>query len=319
VITLKRHTRGSSAPATGLDLHCHSWHSDGALAPAELARRLVRAGVGLAALTDHDTLAGVAEFRREGRLHGLRVLAGVEVTCACAELLPLRAAAQEAQEAREDGAGGTRRSTRRATDPVEVHLLVYGLEPGLPAFEDFLAGIRAMRRERVAQMAARLAELGLLLDLSPLAARLESGSVGRPHLARLLQEAGHVQSVNEAFQSWLAEGRPAWLPKRLPELREALALAQGLGGVGVAAHPGKVLPAGAAHVLVDLGVDGLEARHPSHRAAVVQDLQQLCRRNGLSASAGSDFHDPALGRYHRPAWQREEVGGRLRLLLDALD
>ncbi len=310
MITLKRHTRGS-APAAGLDLHCHSWHSDGTLAPAELARRLVRAGVGLAALTDHDTLAGVAEFRREGGLHGLRVLPGVEVTCACAELLPLRAAAQAA---REDGAGGT----RCGTDPVEVHLLVYGLEPGLPAFEDFLASIRAMRRERVAQMAARLAELGLPLELGPLTARLESGSVGRPHLARLLQEAGYVKNVNEAFQSWLAEGRPAWLPKQLPELRQALALAQGLGGVGVAAHPGKVLPAGAAHVLVDLGVDGLEARHPSHRAAMVQELQQLCRRNGLSASAGSDFHDPALGRYQRPAWQREDVGGRLRLLLDAL-
>lgn len=309
MITLKRH----APPAAGLDLHLHSWHSDGVLAPAELARRLVRAGVRLAALTDHDTLAGVEEFRREGRLHGLRVLSGVEVSCACAALQPLR----EEQRAARPRPEAT--DTRRAEDPVEVHLLVYGIEPGTASFELFLAGIRAMRRERVAGMAARLAELGLAIDLAPLAERLEAGSVGRPHLARELVKAGHVKSVNDAFLAWLAEGRPAWLPKSLPELRDALELAQGLGGVCLVAHPGKGLPEGAAHLFVDLGVDGLEARHPSHRAARVQELQQLCRRNGLSASAGSDFHDPVQGRYRRPEWRRDEVGGRLHALLDTLD
>lgn len=313
MITLKRH----ATPAAGLDLHCHSWHSDGVLAPAELARRLVRARVRTAALTDHDTLAGVNEFRREGRLHGLKVLPGVEVTCACEDLLPLRAADQQARV--RPGHLPPLTDTRSPTDPVEVHVLVYGIEPGTPALEEFLADLRAMRRERVAGMAARLTELGRPVDLSPLAGRLESGSVGRPHLARELLRAGHVGSVNEAFQQYLAEGRAAWLPKRLPEMREALQLARELGGVAVVAHPGKGLPEGATCCFVDMGVDGLEARHPSHRAARVQELQQLCRRNGLSASAGSDFHDPALGRYRMPEWRRDEVGGRLQILLDHLD
>jgi len=127
-----------------------------------------------------------------------------------------------------------------------------------------------------------------------------------------------VASVDEAFRAWLAEGRPAWLPKRLPEVADALALARSLGGVSIVAHPGKALPGEAPRVFLDLGLDGLEARHPSHRAARVEELRQLCRRNGLSASAGSDFHDPALGRYARPSWRREDVGGRLQVLLDRL-
>jgi predicted metal-dependent phosphoesterase TrpH len=323
VITLKRSTSPSAA---GLDLHTHSRHSDGVLAPAELARRLVRAGVRWAALTDHDTLAGVDEFRREGALHGLRALSGVEVSCACAPLKPLREAERSARQAeREARFQDPRRipsvpasDTRSPDDPVEVHVLVYGIAPGEPAFEEFLAAVRAMRRERVAGMAARLAELGRGVDLTPLAERLDTGSVGRPHLARQLVAAGHVASVDEAFRSWLAEGRPAWLPKRLPEVGEALALAHSLGGVCVAAHPGKALPEAAPRIFLDLGLDGLEARHPSHRAARVEELRQLCRRNGLSASAGSDFHDPALGRYARPVWRREDVGGRLQVLLDRL-
>lgn len=314
MISLKRH----STATAGLDLHTHSRHSDGVLAPAELARRLVRAGVRWAALTDHDTLAGVDEFRREGALHGLRVLPGVEVSCACAPLVPLREAERAARPPRRAETAAAPPDTRSPDDPVEVHVLVYGIPPGEPAFEDFLAGVRAMRRERVAGMAARLAELGLPLDLAPLAERLDTGSVGRPHLARLLLAAGHVGSVDEAFRSWLAEGRPAWLPRRLPEVAATLALARPLGGVCIVAHPGKALPQEAARVFLDLGLDGLEARHPSHRAALVEELRQLCRRNGLSASAGSDFHDPALGRYTRPAWRREEVGGRLQVLLDRL-
>jgi predicted metal-dependent phosphoesterase TrpH len=295
VITLRR----QPPAAAGLDLHSHSWHSDGVLAPCEVARRMAMAGLRLGALTDHDTLAGVDEFRREAVRHGLAALPGVEMTCACEELKALR-------------------QTEGSGDPVEVHLLVYGIEPGQPDFEAFLAAIRAMRRERVAGMLARLRELGLPVAEESLARRLDTGSVGRPHLARLLVEAGHVRTVDEAFQRWLAEGRPAWLPKRLPELREALALARGLGGVALAAHPAQTLPTGAPLVLVDLGVDGLEARHPSHRAARVRELHELCRRNGLSASAGSDFHDPALGRYRAPGWTAAQVGGRLQALLEAL-
>lgn len=301
--------------AAALDLHSHSLHSDGSLAPCEVARRMVQAGVGTGALSDHDTMAGVPEFGREAARHGMKCLPAVELTCACAELLPLR---DEETRRREAAREAGRTPAPAPTGPVEVHLLVYGIPPGQAELEELMARIRAMRRGRVAAMAARLAELGLPLDLSPLAARLETGSVGRPHLARLLVAEGRTASINESFQKWLADGRPAWLPKQLPELREALRLAQGLGGVAIAAHPGKTLPPSAALTLIDLGVDGLEARHPSHRAAMVQELHDLCRRNRLSASAGSDFHDPRLGRYHAPLWRPADVGGRLQDLLAAL-
>lgn len=309
MITLQRHRLARVL----IDLHSHSTHSDGTLPPCEVARRMARAGVAVGAMTDHDTMAGVAEFRREASLHGVKALSGVELSCSFPALEEARLRAWEARVSEPRSTGAPLPSEPRG--PVEVHVLVFGIDPGQPELEHFMAGIRAMRRERVAGMASRLEDLGLPVALDSLSHRLESGTVGRPHLARLMLAAGHVDSVNAAFQGYLGEGRSAWLPKVLPALGDALALVHRLGGVGIVAHPGKGLPEGACLHLLDAGVDGLEARHPSHRAALVAELHALCRRNRLSASAGSDFHDPLQGRYTAPAWTREEVGGRLAELL----
>jgi len=309
VITLQRHRLARVL----IDLHSHSTHSDGTLPPCEVARRMARAGVAVGALTDHDTMAGVAEFRREASLHGVKALSGVELSCAFPALEGPRQ--RDWEQRQEEAARQGRPAPLEPVGPVEVHLLAYGIDPGEAELESFMAGIRAMRRERVAGMARRLRELSLPLSLDSLSQRMESGTVGRPHLARLMVAAGQVESVNAAFLLYLAEGRAAWLPKALPDLKQALELVHRLGGVAIVAHPGKGLPLGAALHLLDAGVDGLEARHPSHRAALVDDLQGLCRRNRLSASAGSDFHDPLQGRYTAPAWTREDVGGRLQELL----
>lgn len=309
MITLQRHRLARVL----IDLHSHSTHSDGTLPPCEVARRMARAGVAVGALTDHDTMAGVAEFRREASLHGVKALSGVELSCAFPALEGARQ--RDWEQRQEEAARQGRPAPLEPVGPVEVHLLAYGIDPGEAELESFMAGIRAMRRERVAGMARRLRELSLPLSLDSLSQRMESGTVGRPHLARLMVAAGQVESVNAAFLLYLAEGRAAWLPKALPDLKQALELVHRLGGVAIVAHPGKGLPLGAALHLLDAGVDGLEARHPSHRAALVDDLQGLCRRNRLSASAGSDFHDPLQGRYTAPAWTREDVGGRLQELL----
>ncbi len=296
-----------------VDLHSHSLHSDGTLPPCEVARRMARAGVAVGALTDHDTMAGVEEFRREATLHGVRALSGVELSVGFPVLEEPRRREWECRAAEAEAQGKPLPLEPRG--PVEVHVLVFGIPPGQAELEALMASIRAMRRQRVLGMAARLEELGLPLVLDSLSQRLDSGTVGRPHLARLMVAAGHVDSLNAAFAHYLAEGRQAWQPKDLPDLRQALELVHRLGGLAIAAHPGKGLPVGAALHLLDAGVDGLEARHPSHRAQVVGELQALCRRNRVSASAGSDFHDPNQGRYAAPAWTREDVGGPLQDLL----
>lgn len=309
MITMQRHRLARVL----IDLHSHSLHSDGTLPPCEVARRMARAGVAVGALTDHDTMAGVAEFRREATLHGVKALSGVELSCGFSALEAPRRLAWEARLAEAVAQG--RPLPVEPSGPVEVHLLVFGIQPGESELEEFMASIRAMRRERVLGMAARLDELGLPLELDSLRRRLDSGTVGRPHLARLMVAAGHVDSVNAAFLHYLAEGRQAWQAKDLPDLGKAVDLVHRLGGLAIVAHPGKGLPEGAALQLLDAGVDGLEARHPSHRSQLVGDLQALCRRNRVSASAGSDFHDPNQGRYTAPAWTREEVGGLLQELL----
>lgn len=286
MITIKRSRKTSRS----LDLHTHSWYSDGALAPADLARRMRLAGVGIAALTDHDTMEGVPEFRREAKLHGMRTLPGVEVSCRCSAL---------------------------DTEP-EVHVLVYGIEPGITAFESFLASIRVARVNRIHGMLEKLAGLGIQLELSRLEKDMARGSVGRPHLARLLLEDERVESINEAFQRYLADHKPAWLPKELPDVTELIAMCHELRGVCILAHPGKALPDHAARTMIDLGIDGLEALHPGHRAQARQHFHDLARRNGRSVSAGSDFHDPRQGRYRPPQWNAEQVGGKLARLLEGL-
>ncbi len=279
MITLSRHRKASRE----IDLHSHSWYSDGALAPADLVHRMKLAGIGLAALTDHDTLDGVPEFQREAKTQGLRTISGVEVS--------LRA--------------------NRVEGAPEVHVLVYGIEPGVAEFESFLDGIRQARIRRITGMVEKLTELGMPLDMKRLESDASRGSLGRPHLAKLLIDDGHVSSIHEAFQRYLADHRPGWLPKELPDVSALIALAHKLGGLCVLAHPGKALPQDAARILIDQGLDGLEIRHPAHRSHHQQFFHDLARRNGLSSTAGSDFHDPKQGRYRAPDWTIEEVGGKL--------
>lgn len=279
MITIKRSPRSPR-----LDLHCHSTCSDGRLAPRELAARLSEAGPALVALTDHDTLDGVAEFAAEARARGLRPLSGVEISCRCLRL----------------------------PEAPEVHLLAYGVAPGEPRLEALLAGIRRMRVERLEEMRVRLAELGALVTEEELAAEAAGASAGRPHLARLAVRKGYAPTLSQAFDRWLANGRPACVDKTLPDSEEVVQLVHEAGGRVVLAHPGKALPDDAALALIAEGVDGLEARHPSHRAHQQQRFLELARRNRLGATGGSDFHGGEREqRYRDPEWTLERVGGPL--------
>jgi len=227
--------------------------------------------VGLAAiaLTDHDTLAGIAAARATGIDVGVRVVPGCEF------------------------------SVRAPWG--ELHLLAYFLPVGDRSLEEFLAGARAARERRGAQMVEKLQRLGVEIGLEQLAYQAGTGSLGRPHVARALVEAGVVDDFEQAFDRFLGRGRPAFVEKALPTLREVADLVHSSRGLVVAAHLGERGQEGQLKSLVAEGLDGVEVRHPSHPRHVEERLMKLAGKLGLAVSGGSDWHGEGdVGGAHAP-------------------
>lgn len=216
------------------------------------------------ALTDHDTLAGVPEAQEAGRAAGVRVVPGVE--------LSVRAPSGS------------------------LHLLGYFREPAPAALVSRLAELVAMRAERAARMVERLAALGAPVSLDDVAGRA-AGPIGRPHLADALVAAGHAADRREAFDRFLADGGPAWVPHEGLQPREAVELVLGAGGAPVLAHPASLrMPPrelGAyVHRLAGWGLRGIEVHRPDHAPERRDLLRGIARRLRLVEAGGSDFHRP---------------------------
>ncbi len=250
-----------------IDLHTHTTASDGTLAPAELVRAALEGGVEVIAVTDHDTVDGIAPAREAAAGTGLRVLAGVELS-----------------------------STHEWRG---LHLLAYGVDPAGATFTARLRELAALREERVRAMLGRLRRLGIDLSWERVAA-LARGTVGRPHVARALVEAGHARDSGDAFARYIGSGGPAYLPSARLTVAEAVAIARDAGGAVALAHPllslsrrelVALLPA-----LRAAGLDGLEVYHSEHDAADSRYLRALAAERGLWWTGGSDFHGEAKPR-----------------------
>jgi predicted metal-dependent phosphoesterase TrpH len=234
-----------------------------------VVRRARAAGLAAIALTDHDTTAGVPAAAAAGAALGVRVVAGCEF------------------------------SVRAPWG--ELHLLGYFLPPGHPRLEAFLAGTRAARAQRAEQMVGRLRRLGVDIALEDVVAVADGGAVGRPHVARVLVERGASLDLNDAFARYLGRGKPGYVEKPLPALRDVTTLIHAVGGVAVAAHLGEHGTEGQVREFQAQGLDGLEVRHPSHPPATERRLAAIAARLGLAMSGGSDWHgDTALGDSHAP-------------------
>jgi len=254
---------GAERPEPFVDLHVHSSASDGELAPEHVVERAARAGLAAVALTDHDTLDGVAAAARAGARLGIRVVGGCEFSV--------------------------------AAPWGEMHVLGYFLPPGSRTLEDFLARCRADRERRGRAMVERLRRAGVSLVDGDVLAEADGGAIGRPHVARALVRRGHVGSVGEAFDRYLARGRPAFVEKTLPAFAEVAALVHRVGGVVSAAH---LKDRGTRSLLERLqgeGLDAVETRHPSHDADQRVRLTELALSLGLLRTGGSDWHGEPEG------------------------
>jgi predicted metal-dependent phosphoesterase TrpH len=221
-------------------------------------QRAREVGLAVIALTDHDTVSGVSGAAAAGREIGVRVVAGCEF------------------------------SVRAPWG--ELHLLGYFLSPGDAPLEAFLAQARAARERRGTQMIEKLQHLGVAIDLEDLAFQAGGGAVGRPHVARALVDAGIVDGFEEAFDRYLGRGRPAFVEKWLPSLREVADLVHSGGGLVLAAHLGERGQEPQLRAFQTEGLDGIEVRHPSHPPRLETRLTKLARRLDLAISGGSDWH-----------------------------
>ncbi len=249
-----------------IDLHTHSTVSDGSESPTRVVELAAAAGLTAVALTDHDRLDGIVAARdRAAQLPGLELIGGCELSC-----------------------------EHRGT----MHVLVYFLGPGDGPLQDQLVALQEGRENRNQILAERLADLGLPVSLAEMEEEAGGMGVGRPHVAAILVRKGVVGSVTEAFEVWLAKGRPAYVEKARLVPAQALQLAQESGGVSVLAHPLSLqLPpaelASTIRELGGLGLAGIEAVYGRYSEEERGGLRDLAATLGLAVTGGSDFH----GRY----------------------
>jgi predicted metal-dependent phosphoesterase TrpH len=242
-----------------IDLHTHSLRSDGALEPAALVERAAARGVTIQALADHDTLAGVAEAVIAGERLGVRVIPSTELNT--------------------------------ESEWGHVHILGYFLDPADTALEERLRWLRENRGRRIELMVEKLNALGYPITLARVLEIAQGGSLGRPHLAQALFEAGHVPTYDSAFDTLIADGAPAYVTRVGLSPLEAVQLVVAHGGVPSLAHPFTVLGIEELMpLLVAAGLVGIEAYYGSHPPSSTAACLSLARRYGLVPTGGSDFH-----------------------------
>jgi predicted metal-dependent phosphoesterase TrpH len=246
-----------------IDLQLHTTCSDGSYSAAELVAAVQAAGLAAFSITDHDTVAAyddpaVATLRGSAAL-----VPGIELSC--------------------DMVHGT------------FDLLGYFLDVEHPRLRGTLAGLQAWRAQRGELMVEQMRQAGLPITLAEVRELAGAGQIGRPHLARVLVRNGAVDTVQEAFNRWLHDDSPFYVPKKELPPAEAIDLVHAAGGAAVLAHPYQTRLAGAELAQAvrgwrAAGLDGLEVYYSQHTPAMIAEYAALADELGLCVSAGSDFH-----------------------------
>jgi predicted metal-dependent phosphoesterase TrpH len=251
--------------ALNIDLHTHSNCSDGSLTPSELVARAAAAGVEVLALTDHDTVAGLEQAEQGARVHGLRLVPGVEIS-----------ASWRAQA---------------------IHVLGLWIDPASAELRGVLRAQAERRRSRMRKMCERLGKLGLPGAELLAAVEAQPGLPTRAHLAGAMAAGGHVDSADQAFRKYLGAGKAVNVAAEWPALDVVVGWIRAAGGVAALAHPARyALSAGARRQMladfVAAGGAALEVVAGANGAQHVEAMAALAVKYGLMGSVGSDFHDP---------------------------
>lgn len=244
-----------------LDLHIHTTASDGSLTPTQVVQLARKKGFSLIAVTDHDTMAGVAEALEAGKKYNIDVVPGVEIS-----------------------SGVT----------LEVHMLGYGMSPDHPVMKAMMEDMRAARVERMERIIENLQKMGVPITVEEVEA-VAGGAIGRPHIAQVLIAHGLVPDVRTAFREYIGVGAKAYVERRKMTSEQVIANIRDAGGVPVLAHGG-LLRISEVELnqwidsMAKKGLMGLECYHNAHTPQMERLLRAAAERNGLLVTGGSDFH-----------------------------
>ncbi len=247
-----------------IDLHVHSTCSDGTYTPTELIDYAIEKGLSAIALTDHDTLDGYNEFMEYGKTKGIETVPGIEFSA--------------------DNYGR------------EIHILGLYLNSDCEELNTSLEKLRQDRATRNDRMLAKLNELGFDITKEDLMEGLAPDTViTRAHFARALINKGYVKTKDEAFDKYIGDGGPAYIPKAELKSKECIELIHKAGGISVLAHPFlyKYDMQGVTNLIRGLakdGLDGVETYYSTHTKEQVQHLKTVANNLGLFLTGGSDFH-----------------------------
>ena len=251
-------SEGLNLPYDLADLHVHTYCSDGLRTPTEAVEEARDAGVRILGLTDHDSVAGIAEALAAGRDLGVTLVPGTELSAE---------------------AYGR-----------EVHLLAYFIDWRSQTLSDYLALFRQRRHARGVAIVERLNELGIQLNIENVLDQAGGGVLGRPHIAAALVACGAVASKEEAFECYIGDRKPAVVAKPNASAKDVISMVHRVGGVAILAHPGVNCPEALVSQLIAAGLDGIEVFHPAHQPPQIDHYSSVVERFGLVASGGSDSH-----------------------------
>jgi len=271
-----------------VDLHLHTTASDGLLKPEEVVDRARKAGIRNFSVTDHDTMAGVSAAAAAASKLGLDFLPGIEITA--------------------------------VIDGRDVHVLGYFLDISPPGLDLFLRAQRDDRIARARAMAEKLKALGMPIPIDSIveSTKAKKQSLARPLLARALADAGYVDGLKEAFDRWIGDRGPAYVPRKGSSPEDVVRLISRAGGVSSLAHPGLLKRDDLVPSLKRAGLAALEVYHPGHNRSKQLHYRKLANRWKLLMTGGSDFH----GDDHHRASSFGSVGlpdKEFRLLAERLD
>ncbi len=241
-----------------VDLHLHTYYSDGVYSPAQVVMKAKENGLDIISIVDHDTTDGLDEAIEVGKEIGVEVIPGIELS-----------------------------SSINGTD---IHILGYFIDWRDENFQTHLRVFRELRIQRAKRMVEKLNALNIPLEFESVIEMSKTSAVGRVHIANALVRYGFVGDLYEAFNKYLGVGCPAYEKNIELSPRKAIKLISDVGGLSFIAHPGKYLSEVDLASLIELGIDGIEVIHPSHNDELVKYYRSIADEYFLLESGGSDFH-----------------------------
>jgi len=240
-----------------INLHLHTKYSDGAHKPKTIIERSLNSNLDIISFTDHDS---VDAYKHIPSNHvPLRILPGIEIS-----------------------------STWNGYD---VHILGYGIDTGNKELNEILKWMKEGRRNRAEKMIDKLSMMGIKIPFEQVLSYTgEMNLVVRPHIARALVAEKHCKTKQEAFEKYIGNDAPAYVPKPILSTADVIDFIHKSGGIAVVAHPGKLFSLDYLSDFVGLGIDGLEVFHPDHNETLIHYFEEFCMKHNLYQTGGSDFH-----------------------------